>query len=184
MAAFAWDAVTPVHRRFLLVDNGIGPVISNLAINGLIAWLIYRNLTQVPLWGQTSIAGDTIATSFLLPLITCLIVTPMARGKVRAGQVPYLARHDFWKWLPHNAIVRGVLIGIVGLAVLPPLTLKGLQLVGVTSMKPWHFIYFKASFAAFEGVLVTPLLALWAISDISAQSPPSMSRVEKLAGVN
>ncbi|MGO9062036.1 MAG: hypothetical protein ACLQU2_32400 [Candidatus Binataceae bacterium] len=184
MAAFALGAVTPAHRRYLLVDNGVGPLITNLVINGMIAWLIYRNATHVPLWGQSSIAGDTIATSFLLPLITCLIVTPMARGKVRAGHVPQLVRKVSWNWLPHNAALRGVVIGIACLLVLTPLTLLGFRLLGIYALKPWHFVYFKSTFAAFEGLLVTPLLALWAISDISRAPGTSVSPIEKLAGVS
>jgi hypothetical protein len=31
-----------------------------------------------------------------------------------------------------------------------------------------HFVYFKATFAAVEGALVTPFLALWAISEAPA----------------
>lgn len=184
MAAFALGTVTPVHRRYLLIDNGVGPLVTNLVINALIAWLIYRNATHVPLWGQSSIAGDTIATSFLLPLITCLIVTPLARGKVRAGQVPQLMRAASWKWLPHNTALRGVIIGIACLLVLTPVTLLGFRLLGINGLKPWHFVYFKGSFAALEGLLVTPLLALWAISDTSMQSQPTARPVEKLVGVN
>jgi hypothetical protein len=184
MAAFARGALTPAHRRYLLVDTGVSPLITNLAINGVIAWLIYRNATHVPLWGQSSIAGDTIATSFLLPLITCLIVTPLARGKVRAGQVPQLMRDASWNWLPHNALWRGIVIGILGLLVLTPVTLLGFRALGINALKPWHFVYFKSTFAAFEGLLVTPLLALWALSDISREPGASVTPIEKLAGAS
>lgn len=183
MAAFARGAITPAHRRYLLVDTGVSPLITNLAINGAIAWLIYRNATHLPLWGQSSIAGDTIATSFLLPLITCLIVTPLARGKVRAGEVPQLMRDASWNWLPHNAIWRGIVIGILGLLVLTPVTLLGFRLLGINALKPWHFVYFKSTFAAFEGLLVTPLLALWALSDVSREPGASLTPIKKLAGV-
>jgi hypothetical protein len=183
MAAFAWGAITPAHRRYLVIETGLSPLITNLTINGLIAWLIYRNATHVPLWGQSSIAGDTIATSFLLPLITCLIVTPLARGKVRGGQVPHLMRDYPWNWLPHNTIWRAIVIGAAGLMVLTPLTLLGFMLLGINDLKPWHFMYFKSTFAAFEGLLVTPLLALWAISDLSREPGASVTPIEKLAGV-
>ncbi len=183
MAAFAWGAITPAHRRYFLVDTGVSPLISNLMINGVIAWLIYRNATHVPLWGQSSIVGDTIATSFLLPLITCLIVTPLARGKVRAGQVPQLMRGASWNWLPHNSALRGVIIGILCLLVLTPLTMLGFRLLGINALRPWHFVYFKGTFAALEGLLVTPLLALWALSDIVRETGTSARPIKKLAGV-
>jgi hypothetical protein len=167
MSAGFLDSLTPVQRRYLLLDNGVGSIVANLLINGVIAWLLYRNATHVPLWGQSSIAGDTISTSFLLPAITCLIVTPLARGRVRTGQVPAAADAS-WKWIPRNMIWRAVAIGLIGLIVLTPLTLFVFNALGIGELTPWHFVYYKAGFAAFEGALVTPLLALWAIAEPAA----------------
>jgi hypothetical protein len=73
------ESLTPAQRRFVLLDNGVGAFVVNLMINGVIAWLLFRKATRVPMWGQSSIAGDTIATAFLLPAITCLIVTWISR---------------------------------------------------------------------------------------------------------
>jgi hypothetical protein len=169
MSASSWSSATPLQRRYLLVDNGVGPFVINLLINALIAWLLFRNATHVPLWGQSSVAGDTVATSFLLPLITCLIVTPLARGRVRGGHLPRLTPEAAPGWIPRNTIARSVVIGIVCLVLFTPITLLALQMLGIVSMTPWHFVYFKGMFAAVEGALVTPFLALWAISD--APSP-------------
>jgi hypothetical protein len=184
MSTSLWDPVTPAQRRFLLVDNGVGPFIANLVINWVIAWLLFRNATHVPLWGHSSIAGDTIATSFLLPLITCLIVTPIARGRVRAGLVQQLARADSWKWLPRNVTLRGTVIGILCLIAFTPLTLLGFWVLGIAELTPWQFIWFKATFAAIEGALITPFLALWAISDAPKDSRPSVSPLKDLVDVS
>jgi hypothetical protein len=74
------ESLTPAaQRRFVLLDNGVGAFVVNLMINGVIAWLLFCKATRVPMWGQSSIAGDTIATAFLLPAITCLIVTWISR---------------------------------------------------------------------------------------------------------
>ena len=164
MSISRFFSLTPAQRRFLLLDNGVGPLVANFLINGVIAWMLYRNATRVPLWGQSSIAGDTIATAFLLPAITCLIVTPLARGRVRSGQIE-AAADSFWKWIPRNMVWRALLIGLVCLIALTPLTLLGFGALGVGELSPWHFVYYKATFAAFEGALVTPFLALWAISE-------------------
>jgi hypothetical protein len=58
--------------------------------------------------------------------------------------------------------------GLFCLAVLTPLTLLVLGTFGVGALSPWHFVYFKATFAAVEGALVTPFLALWAVSEAPA----------------
>ena len=73
------------HRRFLIVDQVIGAGIINFILNAGIAWAIARALARVPLWGNPSIANDTVATAFLLPFITCVIVTPLIRKKIVAG---------------------------------------------------------------------------------------------------
>jgi hypothetical protein len=164
MSAGFWSHLTPEQRRFLLLDNGVGPFFANLLINGAIAWLLWRHAAYVPRWGQSSIAGDTIATSFLLPAITCLIVTPIARGRVRSGRLPAAADAG-WRWIPHNMWWRALLIGFVCLLVLAPLTISILTAIGVDRLTPWEFVYFKANFAAVEGGLVTPFLALWAIAE-------------------
>jgi hypothetical protein len=164
MSAGFLDSLSTEQRRFLLLDNGVGPFVANLLINGVIAWLLFRNATHVPLWGQSSIAGDTIATSFLLPAITCLIVTPLARGRVRSGRLP-AAMDASRRWIPQNMVWRAIFIGIIGLIAFTPLTLLLLNALGIGVLTPWHFVYFKATFAAIEGALVTPFLALWAISE-------------------
>ena len=170
------DSLTPAQRRFVLLDNVVGPFVVNLLINGVIAWLLFRKATHVPMWGQSSIAGDTIATAFLLPAITCLIVTPLARGRVRTGRVAAVDDAS-WRRIPRNMVWRALLIGLICLLVLTPLTLFVLGALGVGGLSPWHFVYFKATFAAVEGALVTPFLALWAISEapagIAAVSQPA-----------
>ena len=161
------ESLTPAQRRFVLLDNGVGACVVNLLINGVIAWLLFRKATHVPMWGQNSIAGDTIATAFLLPAITCLIVTPLARRRVRTCRVAAVADASR-RWIPHNMVWRALMVGLICLLVLTPLTLFVLVTLGVGELSPWHFAYFKATFAAVEGALVTPFLALWAISEAPA----------------
>ena len=63
-----------------------------MVINGAIGWAMFRGVATIPLWGASSIGGDTLGTSFFLPAITCLIVTPLVRGQVRKGAAPAFAR--------------------------------------------------------------------------------------------
>ena len=41
----AFDAA---HRRYLLIEQGIGAAIFNLLLNGVIAWFAVRSLERVP----------------------------------------------------------------------------------------------------------------------------------------
>jgi hypothetical protein len=59
--------LTPAQRRFVLLDNVVGPFIVNLLINGVIAWLLFRKATHVPMWGQSSIAKRHYRHRLLAP---------------------------------------------------------------------------------------------------------------------
>ncbi|MEO6026584.1 MAG: hypothetical protein ABIR79_06930, partial [Candidatus Binatia bacterium] len=102
--------VSPAHRRFLLLEQGLGAGVVNAVLNGLIAWLSFRGTAMVPFWGQQSIGGDTIGTCFLLPLLTVLIATPLCRGRVRAGDLPPVTWTPGMRrtlgWLPTGTVAR------------------------------------------------------------------------------
>jgi len=154
--------MSSAHKRFLLLEQGVGSIIFNLVINGVIAYVMFRGLARVPLWGQSSIAGDTIGTTFFLPLFTSLIVTRVARAQVRAGRI---AGAPFGlQWMPESPFWRGALVGIICVVVVSPPTIAALTALGVTEQSFWNFIIFKAVFAAALGAVVTPLIALWAIA--------------------
>ncbi len=168
--------MSPAVRRYLLLEQGVGAAVFNFVLNAAIAWAMFRSVAVVPLWGQQSIMGDTIGTCFLLPVITCFIATRLVRGQVRAGKVAALgwtrASHPVLGWLPQTTGRRGVALGLVSIALLAPLALAALVLLGVAAMPFWHFVVFKAAFAAFAAALVTPLVALWAIAEAPADAEP------------
>jgi hypothetical protein len=174
--------MSPSHRRYLLLEQGIGAAVFNFVLNGAIAWLLFRTQDEVPLWGQQSIAGDTIVTSLLLPLITCLIVTPMARRHVRGGRIVPLGwtreTHGALGWLPRGTVARAFVLGLLCMVAISPLTLLGLALLHVAKLGMWKFVLFKASFAAAEALVVTPLIALWAIAE-GETTPASVLRAAR-----
>jgi len=168
--------MSSAHKRFLL-EEAVGSVVPNLVLNGLIAALIFRGTAVVPLWGQRSIAGDTIGTTFLLPLITCLIVTPLARRQVRAGRVPPVAGAPLGlRWMPERALTRGATLGLITAVAIAPPTIAALAALGVTQQSFWGFVAFKAAFAVALGAVVNPLIALWAIAGSDWQPVPMPSR--------
>jgi hypothetical protein len=161
--------MSPAHKRFLLLEEGVGSVVVNLVINGVIAYLMFRGAASVPLWGQQSIAADTIGTTFFLPLITCLIVTPLARRQVRAGRIGALAGAPLGlQWMPARTLWRGAVLGLLSALVVAPPSLGALALLGVGAQRFWGFVAFKAAFAAALGLVITPLVALWAIAGSDA----------------
>jgi hypothetical protein len=159
--------MSPALRRYLLIEHGLGSAVFNFVLNAAIAWLLFRGLTDVPLWGQQSIAGDTIGTALILPLLTCLIVTPMVRRHMRARDVGEVGwsptAQALQRWLPIGTFRRGLVLGGTCVVAVAPLALVLLGAIGITSLPLWHFVAFKAAFAAALALAVQPLIALWTV---------------------
>jgi hypothetical protein len=164
----AFDAA---HRRYLLIEQGVGAAIFNLLLNGVLAWLSVRSLERVPLWGETSIAVDTLFTTFLLPFFTCLIVTRLALGMVRKGKLPPVAwrraDHATLRRLPARTVTRALLLGLVGLVAFGPVMVWAFAAFEVREMGVWSFVTYKALFAAALAAIFTPLIAVLALGDSS-----------------
>jgi hypothetical protein len=151
------------------MEQGIGSAIFNLLLNGAIAWALFRHLDVVPLWGQESIAGDTLGTCFFLPFFTALIVTPLVRRRVRTGGIAALdwtrESHTLLGWLPVGTFRRALALGAVTLAVIGPLAILALQALAVGELRFTPFVAFKAVFAGLLALLVTPVISLWALAE-------------------
>jgi hypothetical protein len=158
-------ALSAAHRRLLLVDNGIVSVLFNFLLNGAIAWALFRSAAHVPLWGEQSVAGDTMITAFLLPLLTCLIVSRLVARQVAAGHVPPLRGNDLPLAGPsrHSTLVRGTLLGVMAMALAAGPLVAALDASGFSGFALWPFIGFKAAFAALLAGAVTPLVGWWAL---------------------
>lgn len=159
----------PAHRYYLFIEQCIGSAVVNFVLNAAIAWLMFRTAASVPMWGQQSVASDTVGTGFFLPFLTGLIVTRMAQGRLRAGKLPALSwtreSHPVLTWLPRGTFQRAFRLGIAGAVVVSPPTVALLAAFGVVTLPLWSFVVFKASFAAALAAVVTPVIALWAIAD-------------------
>ena len=169
-AAPASAALELAHRRYILIEQGIGSAVFNLLLNGAIAWFMARSLERVPLWGtDLSIAGDTIGTTFLLPFFTCLIVTRLARGQVASGRLPPVSwrrdAHAALGRLPARTLPRALVLGVATLIAVAPVAVWALTALEVTDLGMWRFVAFKALFAALLAAIVTPIVALGALGD-------------------
>lgn len=159
-------------KRFLFVEQPIGAFVVNFILNAPIAWAVCRGMTSVPLWGQPSVAGDTVATSFILPFLSVLIATPLVRRDVRRGKVSAESARDpslTRRRLPRPLLARAVVLGLVGLAVAAPLAVLALTLARVTQIPMPAFIWAKAAYAAVLGALLAPTIAMAGVADVGAR---------------
>lgn len=154
------------QRRFLWIEQGAVPFAVNVVLNAAIGWAMFRGVAAVPLWGVSSIGGDTLGTSFFLPAITCLIVTPLVRGQARRGAAPVFGPLAGWlrpfqRPLPLRALALGLAcIPLAGGAAVALLAVLG---VGALDFAP--FLAWKALYAGALAALVQPAVALLALAD-------------------
>jgi hypothetical protein len=138
----------------------------NLVLNGAIGWAAFRSLARVPFSGSPSISGDLVGTAFLLPLLVCLIATPVVRAEIRRGKIaPAEPLGYVSRFLPRGLLLRGIALGLFAAVTIAPLTIWGLQALGIRGMGFWQFVGFKAAFAAALAALITPVVALRALMD-------------------
>lgn len=165
------------HRRFLVRDQIFGSIVVNFLLNAGIAWVTFRSVEAVPLWGTSSIAADTLGTAFILPLLTSIIVSRLVWMDVRRGRLPPLpAAATFASpWPRRSSASRGALVGAVAMVAAAVPVVAVFALAGPTELRTAPFIWFKAGFAAALGAFVTPLLAWWALS--RASSPELLPRI-------
>lgn len=156
------------QRKFLIQDQAIGSGIFNLLLNALIAWLTFRKLPAVPISGDPSITGDVIGTMILLPLLTCVIVTPLVRKAVQAGKVEPLhedtSARRMVRWLPSNSFLRGLALGFISLALFGPLLLGAFMVAGVQTMSVGGYVFIKALYAAALAAVNAPVIALYVLA--------------------
>jgi hypothetical protein len=157
------------HLRFLVVEEVIGSTIVNFLLNAGIAWYLFRRAPSVPMWGASSIAVDTLVTAFVLPVLTALIATFIVRQQVRRGKLLPIPADDIGssRWLARPGWQRGVGLGVASVVLVAAPLVVALTLIGPAQLSSAHFIWFKGSFAAGLGALVTPLLGWWALADAS-----------------
>ena len=157
------------HRQFLLVGELIGSTIVNFLLNAGIAWFLFRSMATVPLFGKASIANDTIGTAFILPLLTAIIATPLVAIQVAQKKLPLIAADELHlsPWARRSLFVRGGALGLAAVAFIAvPLVIVWAR-VGPPHLSFARFVWFKATFAAAVGAIVTPLIGWCALQAAS-----------------
>lgn len=159
------------HRKFLIVEQGLVPTVFNLLLNGLIAWALFRSAEAVPLWGESSVAVDLLATAFLLPFLTCLIVSSIVGRHVRDGKVDTLRADQLphSRWFTRPPIARAALLGGIGVVFGAVPLVWALSLGSSQPFAVSSFVMFKAVWAAMLAAVLTPIVGWWALASASQQ---------------
>jgi Ser/Thr protein kinase RdoA (MazF antagonist) len=161
---FGLDAA---QRRWIWLNAVLITAVLNVAINAGLAWATAGD-EAVPLWSAPVVGGpstitDTAGTLFLLPLITCLLVTTAVRREVRDGRLA--RRVDLLHALPRNRLLRGAVFGAFWFALLAPPAILLIVVLGFGDVSPEAFVVYKVVLSVLFGALVTPFIAIAAMND-------------------
>ncbi|HWC33458.1 MAG TPA: hypothetical protein VG650_01405 [Mycobacteriales bacterium] len=173
MASGAVIARVPeAHRRWILINSVLITAFANIAIN-VVAALIGARGHHVVWWSsnpfKTSLLYNTLGTLFLLPLLTTLAVTRAVRREVADGVLesigtPFASRLWTWVCVPTPGR-RGLRFAVATFAALAPFDVLAVVLFGRSGVDPFHFVAIQVLYAVLLGAVLTPLIALAAMSD-------------------
>ena len=153
-------------RRFLTLEMAMAAFFNGL-INIGMAHAVFGGKDSIALMGTDGLAFDLVATTFFTGSLMVLLLTPILRRRVARGSAPSLARRDL-PWpaskLPRNTLLRAVLLGAAGTAVIVPAMVTGLNVAGLHAFAFDSVVVFKAVFGALLGVAAAPQVILPAIS--------------------
>jgi hypothetical protein len=170
----AWRELTVEHRRWLLINAVVIAAIVNGILNALIAWGSAASEDEIPLWAAPLVGGpstivDTVGTLFILPFLTTVIVTSVAWHEMREGKLaplmidrnadPLLAR------LPGRRARRGAYFGLLTVVLLAPVSVVLLIAFDFGDISVGDFVLYKAIFGVLLGLVVTPPIAVAAMTD-------------------
>jgi hypothetical protein len=168
--------LTPAQRKWFLLEQILLPTFFNFAFNAFLGWLVFRAVVPVPLWFspsawadllKPSLGGDLLGMLFFLPGCTVIIGTPLIQRAARLGKIERLpigpAQHWLLRHMPRGLILRACFVGFWCVALLGPLTLGSLALLGMHAWSLHAAVVFKGIYAGLLAGLVTPPIAAYAL---------------------
>ncbi len=158
------------HRSFLIIEQSVFAGIINVVINAAIGWLLMRSLSAVPLWGNPSMGVDLLATGFLLPFFTCIVVSRLTRRQVESGKLPALEPDQIRPLGVHrrSSIIRAIMMGSIGVIFFSTPLVVLLDLAQASPVPFTSFLIFKAIWAGIFSMIGSPLIAWWALAAASS----------------
>ena len=170
--------------RYLLIGQVVIPIFINAAITFGIGWITFRQQATVTVWVlDKGAVTDFLGACYLLPAITCLIATPIVRGQVARGDVPALTVDMTGTWVRFfrgGLIWRATKFGLTGLISLIGPVMATWSLFGSDTIATFWFLLFKVAFATLLGCVVTPLIAIVAMTDAPKSHDPETASCSEI----
>lgn len=156
------------EARAFLFTQIIGAAIANVPINAGLAWLSFPEPTAPVFARGPCVAFDTIGTSLCLPLVTCLVLTPIVRRLAKNGKAPAFtwstATKRAFGWLPRSTFLRGLALGGLSMVLVAPFALGLLKLLGLDVMSRGAIVAFKGVYGAVLAAIITTPAVICALA--------------------
>lgn len=150
--------------RYLLWQVVPFAALVNVGINAIAGRALYPPGHAVPLFGATSIAGDTLVGGFLIGLFTFLGAVPSGRREARSGRVRGGGRSAAWLgWTGRHPFLGALVFAAVTTA-LDGLVVAALDMLGIRALEREAFVSFKVAFAGVLGVVAAVVATLLGIA--------------------
>ena len=141
--------------------------IINLILNGVIAYLIFKGRSSIPIQGKDGFGVDLFATVVLLSLMLSYIVIAIYRkdDSVTRSEFKVPHYHQLALWLPSRLWLAALLISVMATVTVFPATLAAFLLVDVHTLSPIHYAVFKAFWTGILAYALTPLSIAYAMQN-------------------
>ncbi|MDX2361402.1 MAG: hypothetical protein QNK23_11395 [Crocinitomicaceae bacterium] len=152
------------HWKFLVIENAIGPMTTNIFINAGITHLVFTSEMNTPV-DIFGVQMDLLSTAFLLPFITVFLAYAVTGKSIRKEKLPKLPEGYNSKFdvLPQSIVVRAFLLGIVGIIFMAIPVILMLDWSDAQQINPKAYVYFKGIWAGLTAVLLSPIAGWWAL---------------------
>ena len=152
-------ALSRRHKKFLFIENGLGPIISNIFINAAVIHQVFKSQNQIS-WQTAQI--DIISTAFLLPFITVMLAALFIPKQVKSGKLPKLnsSRFNYPSWLSDNIFVMGLFIGLIFMALNWAICLV-MPFENASAFEHMNYVCFKGAWAGLNILFVAPIVGWW-----------------------
>ncbi|MBN4082135.1 hypothetical protein JYT21_00365, partial [bacterium AH-315-B15] len=159
------------HWKFFLIENGLGPTVSNIFINAGITYLVFGSLRDSGI-DFLSIKIDLVSTAFLLPFITALLAAAFIPKQFRSGKLPPLSQGPslYPSWLSKKLLVQGTFLGLIMAGLMYLVLILINERMSTTTTGFMDYVYFKGIWAGLVALVSAPLIAWWTLKELSVKA--------------
>ena len=163
---------TNLHKAYLIKESLIGGTIS-LFISILFVFLVFSTDSLIPINGTKGLVFDAIPQSFGIAFMATLMPTLLTRKRIYSGKINKIKGR--YSRLPHNALVRSVLVAFVVTMIALTIHFFVFRASSIESLSFINTLIFKALYGALLGTTVAyyALINALSTSALLAKNQPS-----------